>query len=160
MAALPEILIRAASAADLEVLSSIARRSKAHWGYPGEWLAEWRPQLTVTAADLAEQEIFVACADEEPVGFYGLLLGEVASLEHLWVDPVAMGRGVGRELLRHGVRAARERGYASLQIDSDPHAEAFYRRLGAVRAGWVLAPVAGTARRLPRLVLDVRGSDL
>lgn len=155
-----EIPIRSATTGDLTALSSIAARAKAHWGYPEEWLAEWRPQLTVTAADLAEQEIFVACGEENPVGFYGLLFGEVASLEHLWVDPGAMGRGVGRALLEHAVRRVRRRGHASLQIDSDPHAEAFYLHMGATRVGWVPAPVAGTARRLPRLALDVRRSAL
>jgi hypothetical protein len=40
-------------------------------------------------------------------------------------------------------------------IASDPHAEGFYRRLGARRVRWVASKPAG--RRLPRLALDLPG---
>jgi hypothetical protein len=46
---------------------------------------------------------------------------------------------------------ARERGGHELRIESDPYAEPFYERLGAVRVGETPAPVAGVERCLPVL---------
>lgn len=93
------------------------------------------------------------------LGFYVLdVTGETASLEHLWVDPPAMGRGVGRALFRHAAERAAGLGCRVLQIDSDPNAEPFYLAMGAVRVGTVPAPVAGQRRELPRLHLHLAGS--
>lgn len=144
----------------MEALSRLAFRSKAHWGYPREWLEAWRPELTLTPATLQEQRVFVARPDGEAAGFYGLLIdGELASLEHLWVDPAFLGRGVGAALFRHARAEARREGCRVLQVDSDPHAEGFYLRMGAVRHSLVPAPVAGVDRELPRLWLDLRSGD-
>lgn len=145
---------------EIEALSRLAVRSKAHWGYPPEWLEEWARELTITPATLREQRVFVARRDGVALGFYGLAVaGELASLEHLWVDPPFLGRGVGAALFRHAREEARREGCTVLQVDSDPHAEGFYLRLGAVRHSKVPAPVAGVARELPRLRLDLRGVE-
>jgi predicted N-acetyltransferase YhbS len=62
-----------------------------------------------------------------------------------------MGRGIGRMLLDDALRTARACGARALVIDSDPHAEGFYLRMGAARTGEVPADVAGVRRVLPRL---------
>jgi GNAT superfamily N-acetyltransferase len=166
---LPTVLDPAASPGDftigrarpseLDALSALARRSKAHWGYPADWLQEWGPQLTLSRVDLETREVFVARGPDRPVGFYSLAFGERAELEHLWMDPRFMGRGLGRRLLEHAVARTALRGYPNLQIDADPNAESFYVRMGAIRVGWVPAPVAGTARLLPRLLIPVIDED-
>jgi hypothetical protein len=42
------IAIRRAQVDEAGLLSDLAFRSKAHWGYPPDWLELWRPELTVT----------------------------------------------------------------------------------------------------------------
>jgi GNAT superfamily N-acetyltransferase len=87
-----------------------------------------------------------------PAAFYALAMrGADAVLDHFWVQPERMGRGIGRELFGHAVGTARAGGATRLEIDSDPHAEAFYRRMGARRIGEVPADVDGVRRVLPRL---------
>lgn len=76
-------------------------------------------------------------------------------LVHLWVDPRHQGRGVGDALLEHARSRARDRGWRSLRVESDPDAVAFYGRYGAQVVGRVPAPVAGTDRYLPVLRLPV-----
>ncbi len=69
-----------------------------------------------------------------------------------FVEPDAIGRGVGRALYSHVMRAARELGFTRITIDSDPNAEPFYRRMGARPVG--RTPSGSTAgRELP--VLEV-----
>ena len=77
------------------------------------------------------------------------------TLDHLWVHPAHMGQGLGRQLVVHALAHARGAGAVGFDIEADPNAESFYRRLGGRRVGEVAAPVPGAAeRRLPLLVLD------
>ncbi len=152
------VAIRDATPADAARLSGIAHAAKAHWGYPAAWLELWRAELTLTAADLARLTVRVAAGDDgAPLGFAATSTAGSPrrELEHLWVDPAAMGRGVGRALLRDALRLAHEAGAVGLSILSDPHAADFYRRCGARPAEDVPAPMPGAPERtLPRLHLD------
>jgi GNAT superfamily N-acetyltransferase len=148
--------IRRATAGDTPTLSVIAQAAKAHWGYPAEWLARWEPGLTFVPADLDRFEIYVIEEAGRTLGFSATLAGTPRwILDHLWVLPEAMGRGLGRRLVAHALARATAAGAVGLEIESDPNAEDFYRRLGARRVGWSTAAVPGAAdRRLPRLELD------
>ena len=147
--------IRPATAQDARALSDLALRSKAHWGYDSEFLELCHDDLAVTEAHIATRHLGVAVDGESVLGFF--MLGESADvLDMLFVDPGAMGRGVGRMLLAEAVRAARARGIRALLIDSDPFAEGFYLAAGARRIGEVPSgSIPG--RTLPQLELPVGG---
>lgn len=146
--------IRRARDDEAGALTAIARAAKRHWGYPEAWVARWRDALTVTPAYVRGHPLFVAADEDRPRGFYALAMdGDKAVLDHLWIEPGWMGRGIGRELFSHAARTARGLGAARLEIDSDPHAEGFYLRMGARRVGQVPADVEGVRRMLPRLEL-------
>lgn len=144
-------IVRAAPS-DAARLSAIAQAAKAHWGYPAHWLQQWREQLTVTPKFLQETDTFTARLNRELIGFYALVRGEESlNLEHLWVAPPWLGRGFGRRLFTHAIEHARRRGAPSLTIEADPHAEAFYLHLGAVRVGFTRGEIDNQARELPLL---------
>lgn len=154
------MIIRAARPGEHAVLSGIAMAAKAHWGYPAEAMARWRPGLTVTARSIAQQPSVLAELNTRIAGFFQLLPTDTGiELDHLWVLPVFMRRGVGRALLAAALQTADELGYDALCIDADPAAEGFYLAAGAVRIGAVAAPIAGHPRRIrPQLRLAVRPS--
>lgn len=57
------------------------------------------------------------CRDGDVVGFYALSPGtETVELEHVWVSPEEMGRGIGEHLFEHAVGEARSRGASRLEI--------------------------------------------
>lgn len=144
--------IRRAEPDEAAALTAIAHAAKRHWGYPDAWIAEWRDALTLAPAYILGHAVFVAVEEDEPRGFYALSMEDgLAELDHLWMEPGWMGRGLGRALFEHAVATARAAGAARLQIDSDPHAEAFYLRMGARRTGEIPADVDGVHRVLPRL---------
>jgi len=146
------ISIRRAVSTDSERATELARRAKAHWGYPAEWLASWDAGLEITPEAIERHRTFVAALDDEVVGVCQLQESDTHSfLEHVWVDPSAHGRGVGRALVEH----ARSNARGIIAIVADPHAEGFYFRLGARRVGEVAAPMPGAPeRKLPLLELD------
>ncbi|MGW0392699.1 GNAT family N-acetyltransferase [Streptomyces sp. NPDC003042] len=74
----------------------------------------------------------------DPTGQAGLRghdLAPDAELGLLFVEPAAIGQGVGRLLYRDAVRRAVELGVRRLRIAADPHAAGFYRAMGAVAVG-------------------------
>ena len=146
------VLFRPARPDDAEALTELAHAAKRHWGYDEAWIALWRPALTFTRESLEALRVVVAEDAGAPVGVAAVSTeGAQAELEHLWIHPSHRGTGLGRALLAHAAAKAREAGALTLGIDSDPHAEAFYRRQGAVRVGSV--PSTPEGRSLPRLVL-------
>lgn len=47
-------------ASDAGQLTTLARLSKAHWGYPREWLHLWEADLTITPETIDESIGYVA----------------------------------------------------------------------------------------------------
>lgn len=130
----------------------MAFAAKSHWGYPQTWMRRWEEALTVTPEYVSANPTYAAVADQEIVGFCALRVrSDEALLDHLWVLPAAMRKGVGRALFTHAEKTAREFGAASLKIVGDPHAEGFYRRMGALLYGREDAAIDGQARFLPLL---------
>ena len=142
-----------ATVEEAEALTAIALAAKGHWGYPAEWLREWQSALTITPDYINRHATFVRCdAAGTPLGFCAVqLAGDEALLDHLWVLPQAMGRGIGTALFGHAEAHAGAAGAKRLNIVGDPHAEKFYTRLGAVVHDRVSAPMHGLARSLPLL---------
>lgn len=149
------MLIRPARPVDTAALSEIAQRAKACWGYSPAQLALWRADLTMDAAALAAGPAFVGELDGTIAGFYQLGLEHgSAALTHLWVDPWAMRRGLGRALMQHAARHAAAAGAGCLLIDADPYAAPFYHACGARLANELPAPIAGQPDRVrPQFIL-------
>jgi GNAT superfamily N-acetyltransferase len=127
-------MIRQARPEELEALSALALRSKAHWGYSAAFMLACRDELTVTSDLLPDT--FVKETATGIVGFYSLSsCGAEAELELLFVEPSAMHRGFGHELLTHAQNQASAWGCRVVVIQGDPHACAFYERCGAVKVG-------------------------
>ncbi|MEU2309940.1 GNAT family N-acetyltransferase [Streptomyces misionensis] len=151
-----DVLIRPARAAEADALTDLALRSKAHWGYDARFLEACRAELTVAAHEVARRRAtvadrggrimdFVTLEGEPPTGVVGMM----------FVEPRAIGQGIGRLLFERAVAAARDLGFTRLTIDADPNAEPFYRAMGAVRTGTVPSgSIAG--RVLPRMVVTIQ----
>lgn len=105
--------------------------AKAHWGYPMEWVRHWAGQGDFSAAGLTAKEFFVADEEGQAVGFASLIgRGAVCVLDDLWVEPNAMGRGVGSELFTLAADRARALGARTLEWEAEPNAVGFYERMG------------------------------
>ncbi len=141
---------------DAEALTEIAYAAKRHWGYPERWIERWRETLTIRAEFIAANVASCAMEDGRAVGFY-LLASESDGLhlDHLWIAPSAMGRGIGRALFAHAVEETRKLGHRTLKIEADPNAEGFYTRMGAQRVGEAVTEIEGQRRVLPLFRYDL-----
>jgi predicted N-acetyltransferase YhbS len=134
-----EFTIRAAKAGEAEALSALCARSKAHWGYDAEFMRLSASSLAVKPELITSGRVLVAEDDA------GHILGVAAvapmdeegsyDLDRLFVEPDALGRGVGQALMLAAAKIARDEGAARLIVLADPNAAPFYQRIGAVRIG-------------------------
>jgi GNAT superfamily N-acetyltransferase len=150
-----DVIIRAATPDEADMLSELAVRSKGHWGYDDAFLDACRAELAVAPNACDGEHVLVAVQHGAVAGFAEIAgsppKGELAAL---FVDPVFIGGGVGTRLLAAAVSRAAAMGFESLVIDADPEAEGFYLSAGAVRTGEV-ASGSIPGRTLPRLELAV-----
>ena len=125
------VTVRAAAPADTERLRVVAERSKGFWGYDADRVRTWAASLDLT------REIWVAEAGGQIAGWAALVpAGDGAcELDDLWVEPDAMGAGIGRLLFGHVASRSRELGADTLRWESDPNAVGFYERMGAATVG-------------------------
>ncbi|MCX5380683.1 GNAT family N-acetyltransferase [Streptomyces sp. NBC_00091] len=150
---------RAGEAGEAGALTALVMRSKAHWGYDADFLAACAPQLCVREGELAARRVVVAenargellgvasledlegleglegLEEDEEDGPRGPAAGDGpwARLGLLFVEPSAIGLGIGRLLYRDAVRRAAALGFRRLLIEADPHAAGFYQAMGAAR---------------------------
>ena len=141
---------------EADVLTEIAHAAKRHWGYPERWIQSWRDILTMRPEFIATNVTYCAMEDARAVGFY-LLTNENDGLhlDHLWITPDAMGRGIGRALFKHALEQARKLGHRTLKIEADPNAEGFYTRMGARHVGATVTSIENQRRELPLLLYDL-----
>ncbi len=149
------VTMRPARPDEAPEISALALRSKGHWGYDAEFLAACRTDLTIDPAWCDGVRLIVAERDGLLLG-YARISGDppVGELDGLFVDPAAMGQGVGTQLLQRATACAARLGMTRLSIDSDPYAEPFYMHAGAVRVGESESTVF-PGRFLPQLELEL-----
>jgi GNAT superfamily N-acetyltransferase len=131
--------VRAIRPHEAAEISSLAMRSKAHWGYSDEFMTACRAELTYSESqiDSDRYEFYVCEAEGRIAGFYALeILGPTdVELEALFVEPEFIGHGFGRILIEHAKVRAVALGIRQLIIQGDPNAQSFYEAAGGVRDG-------------------------
>jgi GNAT superfamily N-acetyltransferase len=150
-----DIQIRRARPDEASVLTEIAHAAKRHWGYPENWIQEWRADLTITPEFITNNEMYVAVKGVEIAGCCAISFSEsAAELEHMWIRPEHMGAGIGRALFDYIRERATSLKLPALELSADPNAEGFYERMGARRIGEVRSEIEGQPRVLPRMTID------
>jgi len=155
---LQQCRMRMAGAADAGVLSSLAFRSKASWGYDIEFMKRCREELTcsVTQIEAPQFKVHVCDIEDSAVAFYSLELldDERAELDALFVRPEFIGHGIGKMMVAHMLSEASALGIKVVSIQGDPNAEDFYRAIGAVPNGY-RESVSIPGRYLPVFTLSI-----
>lgn len=148
--------IRNAQPGEAELLSALAVRSKAHWGYDETFMSECIAEISHSERDLTDLErIFrVLVSKEIIIGFYVLcdINKPHLELEALFVEPQYIGKGAGSSLFSDVLKQAKRLSSNSMSVQSDPNAVGFYLAKGMVITGkQESGSIAG--RFLPTLTL-------
>ena len=106
-------------------MQELYRRSAAHWPDTRDLIAEHPEWIEPTPAQIEAGWVSLVEENGRVVGFSTVT--PERELEALFVDPDAMGRGVGRALV--------EAAGAPLMVTANPNAVPFYVRVGFVDLG-------------------------
>ncbi|MCC5809653.1 MAG: GNAT family N-acetyltransferase [Ectothiorhodospiraceae bacterium] len=133
------ITLRSAQAGESGLLSELACRSKAYWGYSREFMEACRKELSESESGLFGPSRYCTVAEFNGtvVGYYALqsLAPDECELEALFVEPRHIGQGIGRALIEHAKSRARRNGARFMVIQADPNAVKFYLAAGGVQVG-------------------------
>ncbi|MDY0810355.1 GNAT family N-acetyltransferase [Kitasatospora purpeofusca] len=143
--------IRPARPSEAAALTALALRSKARLGYDAAFMAACRAELTLESGQIEADRTTVAEDDGRVLGFVTPTgAPPEGGTDLLFVEPDAVGRGIGRRLVEHLCAETAALGLTRIVVDSDSHAEPFYLALNAARTGTV-APGSIPGRELPLL---------
>lgn len=137
-------------------LKEIAIQSKSYWGYPTELLEKLNSAFPITEDYIERNIVRTLWEDSSPVGFFSIVKGPPALLDHLWLLPSHIGKGHGKQALEEINALCREERISELTLLSDPNAAAFYLKHGSERIGDVYSELQKTM--LPKLKLSIRPS--
>jgi N-acetylglutamate synthase-like GNAT family acetyltransferase len=146
--------IRRARDDEAAALTDLNLRSKAHWGYDESFMAAAKAELWVTDGTI--RRTWVATTEGRAVGVITMSEpDDRMEVELLFVEPMAIGTGVGRALWTLAVEQSLAAGVKTLIVQSDPNAVGFYERMGAEQIGESISP--STGRSLPLLEVRIDG---
>ncbi len=138
---------------DAKRLTQITLASKAYWGYSENWMTAWSRLLKIGPEYIENNEVYKLNLAGATTGWYALVIQPPTGvLDHLWIRPEHIGKGLGRTLFRHALLIAREHEVKKLEIESDPHAVGFYTKMGAQ---YVRNTISDMGRTLPVLAIDL-----
>jgi GNAT superfamily N-acetyltransferase len=151
---MPELEIRAATEDDFPLILSLIKELAEYERLSHEVVATEESLRHWLFGERPVAEVLIGHHGGEPAGFalffhsFSTFLGKPGIyLEDLYVRPEFRGAGIGRALLVHLARLARERGCGRLEwavLDWNKPAIGFYKGLGASPvSGWTTYRVTG-----------------
>lgn len=135
-------MIRRAKSDEYSVLTEISFSSKKYWGYPDEYYAIWEKELTITRDYIDRNDVYVHELDGSITGYYSMIelkedimvsnvrIEAGNRLEHMFIFPELIRKGIGRRLFLHCIEMCREKATDRIRILADPFARGFYERMG------------------------------
>ncbi len=150
---------------EAQLLTQVSFASKRYWGYPEDYFRIWESELTISPAYIESNDVWVYEQDETIVGFYSLLLlekqlkvgGTVLEsghwLDHMFIRPSHIGRGIGTDLFIHLRARCAKRNIRKISMLADPNAKGFYEKMGCCYVREIQSTIAG--RTTPQLVLFI-----
>ncbi len=135
-------MIREAEIQEAEILTKISFSSKGYWNYPREFYEIWSKELTINSDYIQNNDVFVFEDDSNIVGYYSIVelkedieisdikISKGFWLEHMFVGPQSIGKGIGTIMFEHLRKRCTSRGIYELGILADPNSRGFYEKMG------------------------------
>lgn len=140
-------MIRAAKCSEAGILTKISFKSKGYWGYPKAFFDVWTDELTISSDYIQNNDVFVVETEGAIVGYYsivelkndidvaGIRINKGFWLDHMFVEPSSIGKGIGTKMFEHLRERCRSLGATELGILADPNSRGFYEKMGCAYKG-------------------------
>lgn len=125
------IRIEKSKVSDIPAINAVIKASKSYWPYDPKYVEEALKLLCIDTQWLDNHLGYTIFCDHV-CGFMGVEIHEVQwHLEHLWINPSHIRRGLGRLAVNRLLQEADKAGIHKITLLPDPPAEDFYLKLGA-----------------------------
>jgi len=135
-------MIRPAARDEAQILTRISFASKRYWNYPQKYFDVWYDELTITPDYIEKNDVFAFDLDGVIAGYYsvvelpedievsGITIEKGFWLEHMFIEPAHIGKGIGTRMFQHVRKMCAAKGIRRLGVLSDPHSRGFYEKMG------------------------------
>ncbi|WP_036482092.1 GNAT family N-acetyltransferase [Myxosarcina sp. GI1] len=130
--------IRKAKASESKLLSNLALRLKAYWGYSQKFIDTCWQEITYSKEYIQNNYVFVAEDENNILGFYSLKLfinTADIELDALFIEPSCIKQAYGRKLIEHAKFISRKLKKQNMVIFGNPNTKDFYLKVGAKFVG-------------------------
>lgn len=149
------ISIRNAKAEEYAVLSDIAFKSEAYWGYDSDYMNKFKSIYNVSEEFINNNPTVIIEEDDNIVGFYGIVNEESeTTLEYFFIEPKYIGKGYGKLLWNYLVKDCKNRRIKEFSIVTSLQAKDFYVKMGAIPCGEVES-LLKKGRIIPQLIYRI-----
>jgi len=126
--------IEKATKIDTEILTSITKKSKAHWGYSDEQISAWSELLTISSEYVEKNYVFKLIENDKIIGYYSYYYdSDSILLDNLFILPEFIGKGFGKILMNDFLSRVKDSGQKRILLDSEPNAAQFYSKFGFIK---------------------------
>lgn len=147
--------IRYAKVDEYEILTDIAIKSEAYWGYDSDYMDKFKSIYNVSEEFIKNNPTVLIEEDNSVIGFYGLICkNNETSLEYFFIEPKYIGKGYGKLLWNYLVSDCKNLGIENFDIVTSPQAKEFYVKMGAIPCGEVES-LLKRGRIIPQLIYRV-----
>lgn len=147
--------IRGAKVDEYEILTDIAIKSEAYWGYDSDYMDKFKSIYNVSEEFIRSNPTVLIEEDNSIIGFYGLICKDnETSLEYFFIEPKYIGKGYGKLLWNYLVSDCKNLGIENFDIVTSPQAKEFYVKMGAIPCGEVES-LLKKGRIIPQLIYRV-----
>ena len=137
-------MIRPAVEKDSDVLTALSFASKGYWNYPEGYFEIWKNELTISEEYIQKNDVFVYESGTSVIGYYsvvnlendikisGITIKKGAWLDHMFIDPLNIGKGIGTILFNHMRKWCFDIAIREIGILADPNSRGFYEKMGCI----------------------------
>lgn len=151
-----KITIKNASLFNIIKINQLMLLSKAYWQYESNFLNNFIKKFRVTPAYLKKNTVKLFYINKKLIGFYSFCTNDdnLLMLDHFFLHPDHIGKGWGEKLWESCCKTVVELNKSEFILCSDPHAEAFYLKMGCEKIGVQQSKLCPT-RYLPILKYQI-----
>lgn len=148
--------IRKAKVEEHDILTNLATKSEAYWGYDLDYMEKFKSIYNVSEEFINNNSTVIIEEDDNIIGFYGLInKSNGTTLEYFFIEPNYIGKGYGKSLWNHLIMDCKSLGIKKISIVTSPQAKEFYIKMGATQCGEVESFLK-KGRIIPQLVYAVQ----
>lgn len=134
------------------ILTDIATKSEAYWGYDSDYMDKFKNIYNVSKEFIINNPTVIIEENKNIIGFYGIInKSSEVSLEYFFIEPKYIGKGYGKLLWNFLIKNCKNLGIREFSIVTSPQAKEFYVKMGATPCGKVES-LLSKGRMIPKLI--------